>query len=250
MKVLLISDTEQSVLWDHWSHAGAKRLEGVQLILSAGDLKPAYLEFLVTMANVPLLYVRGNHDTIYDEKPPRGCTRIDDKLVKVIEDTKTGDVYFTENYRLDTRFRGDEFRAYTIAGLGGSMRYNKGDDMFTEEEMAVRVRKLGRKLRLAGIGDKYINRRNVATDETDDAVGRNAVDLDILLTHAPSFGHGDMDDLAHRGFDSFNKLMEDFRVGYHCYGHVHREYGRIERVMEHPTGTTLVNCSDMYIIEI
>ena len=83
MKILLISDTEERSLWDNWTGATAERLADVGLILSAGDLKAEYLEFLVTMLNVPLVYVRGNHDEMYDERPPEGCEDADGKVVDV-----------------------------------------------------------------------------------------------------------------------------------------------------------------------
>ena len=67
MKLLLISDEEDKYLWDYY-HPG--NLDGVDLILSAGDLKANYLSFLVTMANRPLLYVHGNHDWLrYNNGP-------------------------------------------------------------------------------------------------------------------------------------------------------------------------------------
>ena len=58
MKILLVSDVECPALWDHFR---PDRVEGVELIISCGDLKHEYLEFLVTMINKPLLYVPGNH---------------------------------------------------------------------------------------------------------------------------------------------------------------------------------------------
>ena len=80
MRLLLISDEEDKYLWDFYRPG---HLDGVDLILSAGDLKPNYLSFLVTMANRPLLYVHGNHDGQYDRNPPEGCECIDDRLVVV-----------------------------------------------------------------------------------------------------------------------------------------------------------------------
>ena len=53
MKLLLISDQEEPYLYDYYVPG---RLKDYDLILSAGDLKPAYLRFLVTMARAPLLY--------------------------------------------------------------------------------------------------------------------------------------------------------------------------------------------------
>ena len=59
MKILALSDHEVPWLWDHLDR---QRLEGVDLILSCGDLDPRYLSFIVTFAHAPLLYVHGNHD--------------------------------------------------------------------------------------------------------------------------------------------------------------------------------------------
>ena len=105
-------------LWDFYDET---KLKGIDLILSAGDLPPAYLSFLVTFSNCPLLYVHGNHDDIYDVKPPEGCICIDDQI------------YVHEGIR--------------ILGLGGSMRYNNGRYQCTEKDMAKRIRKVGRQIR-------------------------------------------------------------------------------------------------------
>ena len=59
MRILTIADTECRALWDYFR---PEQLAGTDLILSCGDLDPDYLQFLVTMAGCPLLYVRGNHD--------------------------------------------------------------------------------------------------------------------------------------------------------------------------------------------
>jgi uncharacterized protein len=42
------------------------------LIPSCGDLRPSFLDFLVSSFNVPCFYVRGNHDTTYQDSPPAG----------------------------------------------------------------------------------------------------------------------------------------------------------------------------------
>ena len=59
MKILAIADEESTYLWDHYEKS---KLEGIDLIISCGDLDPRYLSFLVTMTTVPVLYVHGNHD--------------------------------------------------------------------------------------------------------------------------------------------------------------------------------------------
>ncbi|MBQ1385403.1 MAG: metallophosphoesterase, partial [Erysipelotrichales bacterium] len=61
MKILFMADREDKGLWEYYTQ---DKLKGIDVIVSCGDLDPRYLEFLETMTNVPLLYVRGNHDQI------------------------------------------------------------------------------------------------------------------------------------------------------------------------------------------
>ena len=229
MKILLISDTEERSLWDDWTEATARNLADVELILSAGDLKAEYLEFLVTMLNVPLVYVRGNHDGRYDERPPEGCENADGTVVEI----ECG--------------RGSSGQRIRILGLGGSMRYNsESPDMYTENEMAERIRKaerIIRKRRLAGVI------KNMVKPAAGDINKKRNPDFDILLTHAPCRGYGDMEDLPHRGFECFNDLLNKYSPQLHCYGHVHCEYGRLERQVRHPSGTLLINSSGHQIID-
>lgn len=121
MKLLLISDKESEYLWDYYQPG---RLEGVDLILSCGDLHAQYLSFLVTMGGAPLLYVHGNHDKTYDRRPPEGCECIEDKLVVR--------------------------KGLRILGLGGSICYSGGPHQYTEGQMARRIRRLWFQLRRAG----------------------------------------------------------------------------------------------------
>ena len=216
MKILLAADTEEKALWDEWSEETKGRLSDVSLILSAGDLDAAYLEFLVTMLNVPLVYVRGNHDGSYDENPPEGCIDTDGKVT-------------------DLEIEGMRLR---IAGLGGSMKYKENAaDMYTEDEMRRRAGSLSRKI----LKSRFSIRR---VGNPGDNSGP-----DILLTHAPARGYGDMDDAAHTGFECFNELLEKYRPRLHCYGHVHREYGNFRRITDHPSGAKLINGSGYYIID-
>lgn len=239
MKILIIADRELPELWDMWESAGRKRLAGVELILSAGDLKAEYLEFLVTMLNVPCLYVRGNHDADYNRRPPEGCIDADGTVTELTFPQPDGAPPLT----------------IRVAGLGGSVS-SPGDpssgragsgvctrdpfDVFmgtkkrrilpctcTEKEMAGRARRLRRPFQK-----------------------KKARCVRILLTHAPCLGYGDLDDPAHRGFSCFHEFLVSTRPDYHCFGHVHMEYGRISRILRHPSGTTLINGSGMYLLEI
>lgn len=213
MKLLLIADKEEKYLWDHWSQQTAEDLSDIGLILSAGDLNATYLEFLVTMLNVPLVYVRGNHDEMYEENPPEGCICADGEIVEV------------ECYKDPLR------RKVRILGLGGSMKYrDDSEDMYTEKEMSWRITRLWK---------QFLRGRL-----------RGKTGFDILLTHAPCKGHGDMDDLPHNGFECFNRLLEKYHPKLHVYGHIHREYGGFSRTITHPSGTLLVNANGYCIVEI
>ena len=117
MKILVLADVESKYLWDYFEKS---KLEGIDLIISCGDLKASYLSFLATLSSVPVLYVHGTHDSKYEKNPPEGCICIED------------DIYVYNGVR--------------ILGLGGSMCYNYGPHQYTEKEMQKRVRKLRWKL--------------------------------------------------------------------------------------------------------
>ena len=69
MKILVLADVESKYLWDYFEKS---KLEGIDLIISCGDLKASYLSFLATLSSVPVLYVHGNHDSKYETNPPEG----------------------------------------------------------------------------------------------------------------------------------------------------------------------------------
>ena len=75
--------------------------------------------------------------------------------------------------------------------------------------------------------------------------------FDILLTHAPAYGMGDMDNLSHRGFQLFEKLIRKYHPRYHVHGHVHRSYdSHFIRVRGYDGGTTAINAFGKYYLEI
>ncbi|MCD8217732.1 MAG: metallophosphoesterase family protein [Clostridiales bacterium] len=121
MKIVAIADAESSALWNHYNE---NKLTDVDLIVSCGDLDPRYLSFLVTFANVPVLYVHGNHDNSYDRIPPEGCICIDDQVF--------------------------EYGGIRFLGLGGCIPYNDGKYMYSEKQMQQRIRRVSRKIRKHG----------------------------------------------------------------------------------------------------
>lgn len=113
MKILFLADEEAKAYWDFFRKEDFK---GVDLIISCGDLNASYLSFLATMVPVPLLYVMGNHDDKYAQKPPEGCINIENRIY--------------------------EYEGVRILGLGGSYRYKEGRNQYTDQEMDDRVSKL------------------------------------------------------------------------------------------------------------
>ncbi len=113
MKIMIVADKESEYIWDYFN---PERFKDVDLIISCGDLKASYLSFLVTMINVPLLYVHGNHNTSYLKNAPEGCENIDGRLVT--------------------------FNNIKILGLGGSQKYNNGYFQYTDNQMVRRINKL------------------------------------------------------------------------------------------------------------
>ncbi|MBQ3264436.1 MAG: metallophosphoesterase family protein [Ruminococcus sp.] len=112
MRILAVADVPSDRFYEYYKPG---KLDEFDLILSCGDLRPEYLEFLVTMARCPLVYVHGNHDDSYGREP-QGCICADDTIV--------------------------ECEGLRILGLGGSYRYRDGAYMYTEKQMQHRIRKL------------------------------------------------------------------------------------------------------------
>lgn len=164
MNILVLSDKESPFLWDYYQPG---KLKDYDLILSCGDLDANYLSFLVTMTNVPLLYVHGNHDTRYAKKPPEGCVCIEDTIYN--------------------------YKGLKILGLGGSILYSGGPHQYTEKEMARRIRKLKLKLMLSGGVDIVLTHSPAAGygDANDNAHKGFQCFVDLIDKYKPKyFIHG------------------------------------------------------------
>jgi len=107
MRILCVSDQVEPMLYEP---GGDKCFPGIDLILSCGDLPAEYLTYLVTIFNVPLFYIRGNHDGIFDLKPPQGCVDLHGRIIV--------------------------YKGVRIMGLEGSHWYNGGQHQYTEKQMA------------------------------------------------------------------------------------------------------------------
>ena len=117
------------------------------------------------------------------------------------------------------------YNGLRIMGLGGSNRYKLGENQYNEEEMQKRIRKMRRQLK-----------KNNG--------------FDLLLTHAPARHLNDAEDIPHRGFESFNTLLETYNPKYFIHGHVHLNYGhKMPRITERGE-TKVINAYYSYILEI
>ena len=179
MKILAVSD--QVVEGIYSSHI-CERLGDVDMVLACGDLPYSYLEYIVTMLNVPCFFVHGNHD-----RP---------------EYTSDGRTLAKPGGWVDLDRRTVEAKGILLGGLEGSILYRPGAPFqYTESEMAYKVWRLTPALLMNRV-----------------LYGRY---LDILITHSPPLGIHDGQDLPHRGFKALLGFMNRFRPRYLFHGHKH-----------------------------
>ncbi len=195
MKILLIADEESKYIWDHYNE---EAFEDIDFILAAGDLKKSYLEYVTTVTKKVLYYVRGNHDEDYDDNPPLGCICIEDKVVDI--------------------------KGIRVMGLGGSMKYSKGKNQYSERQMARRYNKL-----------KFQVYKHKG--------------IDILLTHAPAYGVFECSDLCHTGFQVFNDIIEQLRPSYFIHGHLHLNYDYKLKRIYNIGSTNCINAFNYHVLE-
>ncbi len=195
MKILLLADTESEYIWDYYDE---NTFKDIDFILAAGDLKASYLEYVSTVTKKTLYYVMGNHDTSYDTKPPLGCICIDGKVVDI--------------------------KGIKVLGLGGSMKYSKGVNQYSERQMTRRFNKL--KLSIYKQGG-----------------------IDIFLAHSPAFGVEDGEDLCHKGFKVFHDILSLLNPTYFIHGHKHLNYDYKAKRIYTIGNTTCINAYNYHILE-
>jgi Icc-related predicted phosphoesterase len=215
MKILCISDQIDPLVY---TNTIRERFKDVDLVLSAGDLPMDYLDFIVSSLNKPLLFVFGNHHTedmpYYAGGLYTGENTVDDHY------QGSGAIH------VGSRVRREE--ELLVAGLGGSMRYNKGNNQFTEFQMKREILKLIPRL----IFNRIFRGRY----------------LDILLTHASPRGIHDKEDRCHQGFKCFLWFMRKFKPRYLIHGHIHLYDLADIRVTKY-NETMVINAYSHYLID-
>lgn len=199
MKILGLSDIEVPAVYS--SHI-RERFGDIDIVVSSGDLPAAYLEFVVSMLDIPLYFVQGNHVFKVENKAgtiqthPDGAINLHQK------------VYYDHEHDL------------ILAGIEGSLKYNKSAYQYSQRRMWWMVLKMVPRFLINKI-----------------LYGRY---LDIFVTHAPATGLHDCDDYAHRGVDAFRWLIDTFKPRYHLHGHVHRYNPLAPRETQHDQ-TKIIN---------
>jgi hypothetical protein len=221
MKILCVADHIDPLVY---SAAVKSRFGDVQLVLSAGDLPHTYYDFIMSTLNKPLLFVFGNHNLRFMPLYRRGT----DYFGRGELPGREGHTALPSGaVHMDRRVR--RVKSVLVAGLGGSLWYNGGENQFTDLHLYLRILRMVPRL--------LYNRLRY---------GRY---LDILLTHAPPFGIHDGPDPCHVGFRALLWYMHVFKPRYLVHGHIHlysSSSGRMDRFEE----TTVVNAYDHAVLDL
>ena len=118
-----------------------------------------------------------------------------------------------------------EYNGLRILGLGGCRQYRPGEHQYTDWEMRKRIRKLRFKL--------WWHRG-----------------VDIVIAHAPPYGVGDDNDIAHRGFEAFLELIEKYQPKYFLHGHIHLNYGKDIQRIKRIGDTQVINVYERFELDV
>ena len=207
MKILFVSD---KVVEHLYNPNITQRHDDIDLIVGCGDLPYYYLEFLLTVLNIPLLYVHGNHD-------PEKEYLADGTAVT--GPSGGSNLHRTSLYE----------KKLLLAGLEGSVRYREGLFQYTQYEMWLNVIQL--------IPQLLINKLRY---------GRY---LDIFVAHSPPYGIHNGEDRVHIGFKAFLWLMQVFKPRYMVHGHQHI-YSSTEITETQYLETKVINIYPYKILDI
>ncbi|HET6449802.1 MAG TPA: metallophosphoesterase [Spirochaetia bacterium] len=218
MRLLCIADHVDPLIYS----TGLKERYGkVDLVLSAGDLALGYYDFIVSCLNRPLYFVFGNHHV--EQKGAYGRSR------DVFEPGEDSARWERSGGAICLDGRVVRIRGLIIAGLGGSIWYNGGENQFTDLTMFFTMLKL----MPAMLWHRIFHGRY----------------LDLLITHSPPYGINDLPDPCHTGFRVFLWFMRTFRPRYLVHGHVHLYDRNAAREATYGS-TTVINAYDHVVIDL
>ena len=119
-------------------------------------------------------------------------------------------------------------RPLLIAGISGSLQYNKGLNQYTEGQMKRKLLRLAPSL--------LMNKLKYGTY------------LDIFLTHASPRHIHDKEDPCHKGFECYNWFIQKYKPALMIHGHIHLYDNREERVTQ-SEDTLVVNAYAHWVLE-
>ncbi|HSV86023.1 MAG TPA: metallophosphoesterase [Levilinea sp.] len=179
MKILAVSDEERAIIYNP---AICSRFGDIGFVISCGDLPYYYLEYIISMLNKPLYYVRGNHavriefgDGI-ERAHPWGGINLHRRCIR-------------------------DRSGLLLAGIEGCLQYNFGPQQYSDAEMWKMV---------WGLAPRFLWNKL-----------RYGRFVDIFVTHAAPWKVHDQDDRAHRGVKAFRWVIDVFKPAYLLHGHVH-----------------------------
>ena len=222
MKILCISDQIDPLIY---SQSIKERYRDVDFIISAGDVPMEYLDCIMSCLNRNVYFVVGNHNLNefgYDDNN-QGSKKKDNPLSAHYH-AGSGAIYLnckTKNEKTNNE-------TLLLAGVSGSLRYNNGNDQFTNTQMFFKLLRLLPSLIFNKI--KY---------------GRY---LDILVTHAAPLGINDKNDPCHKGFKCFLWFMKVFKPSYLLHGHIHLYDMQSRRISQYEQ-TKVINVYSRFILE-
>jgi Icc-related predicted phosphoesterase len=158
------------------------KFKNIDFVIACGDLPYYYQEFIISSLNVPLYFVRGNHDSETEYSDNQTCSH--------------------PQGGIDLHRKVINQRGILMAGVEGSIRYKReGSFQYTQSQMWNHISLL--------IPSLMYNRVRY---------GRY---LDIFVTHAPPWKIHDQPDRPHQGVKAFRWFIRAFRPKYHFHGHIH-----------------------------
>ncbi|MBQ2601025.1 MAG: metallophosphoesterase [Treponema sp.] len=231
MKFLCVSDIVDPLVY---STSVKERYSDIDAILCAGDLSMEYQDFIVTALSKPMFFIFGNHDLkdfyLYNRKAKRPVhNRMN--AMQVMDKGHGGDYISNKSIackKLSFTLPDGKKTPLLIAGVSGSIRYNKGEDQYTEKQMFWQLLRLAPKMIWNRI--RY---------------GRCC---DIFLTHASPRHIHDREDPCHKGFECFNWFIDKFKPAMLIHGHIHLYDLQAVRTTKSKE-TMVINCYSHLVVE-
>ncbi|MDA3809060.1 MAG: metallophosphoesterase [Spirochaetaceae bacterium] len=219
MKILCVADHRSPLVY---STGIKERFKDVDFILGAGDLPMDYYGYIVSSLNKRLYFVFGNHNL-------KHYNRIRGNNISFTYDPSDINQHSFGSIFTTGKVIREKKSGLLIAGMGGSINYNKGENQYTENQMYFKLFKMIPRLVL----NKIIYGRY----------------LDIFLTHSPPRGYNDREDPCHKGFKAFLWFLDKFKPSYLIHGHIHLYDRNAKREIKYKE-TRIINVYDYYVLDL